>query len=186
MALAASVVNQQPDEIPGREVRPTTIASMAQQSSTVLNSSQGVHGRNDEESQSEEERQGEHKMYRLLRIVREARHFGEQGEVSDTKKAEQAETVKRATNGLGVGSIEAQGRREISETPGGVELMLECVCAMDTQELVRKDCCLVLANVTLERTGRLQVKKNCVLLHFSVHAPTRMKCQAMQCSADSL
>lgn len=155
-----SAVNPLHDEIPGREVRPTAIASMEQQSSTVFPLSHGVNGRKHEESQSEEELQGENRMHRLLRIVREARQVGENGDVSDEKKANLADTIKRATNGLGIGSIEAEGRREISETPGGVELMLECVCAMDTQVYVRKDCCLVLANVTLERTGRLQARKS--------------------------
>ena len=59
-----------------------------------------------------------------------------------------------AAKTLGVKSLESQGRREIFASEDALRVIFAVASGQGIQEAVRKSCCLVLANLSLEDEGR--------------------------------
>jgi hypothetical protein len=128
----------------GMSVSPVPMSASSSTSSIVFRASPNK-GKGNEERQAQEEAEDEadgnaSEIQQWLRMLRKS--WG--GEPS-------SEAIEQAARSLGLRSVETDGRREIQEEEGAVETLAEAVSAVDTPPCVRKHCCMVLANVTLER-----------------------------------
>jgi hypothetical protein len=117
-------------------------------SSTVFRASPGK-GKGNREGQLHEEEEAEEvsdgdqsEIQQWLRMLRKS---------GGGDSSAEAEAIEQAARSLGLRSIEVDGRREIRDEEGAAAALLEVVSAVDTPPPVRKHCCLVLANVTLDR-----------------------------------
>jgi hypothetical protein len=113
--------------------------------STIVFRASPNKGKGNEERQAQEEAEDEadgnaSEIQQWLRILRKSGG----GEPS-------SEAIEQAARSLGLRSVETDGRREIQKEVGAVEMLVESVSAVDTPPCVRKHCCMVLANVTLDR-----------------------------------
>ena len=122
-----------------------SVSPVPMSASTIVFRASPNKGKGNEERQAQEEAEDEadgnaSEIQQWLRILRKSGG----GEPS-------SEAIEQAARSLGLRSVETDGRREIQEEVGAVEMLVETVSAVDTPSCVRKHCCMVLANVTLDR-----------------------------------